>query len=112
MAWVYLLFAGLFEIGWAIGLKYTDGFTKFWLECFHHYWKHHQRLLAGRLSKRIADRNRLFSLGRSRSAAGRCDTRHYPIQRAGELWHECFFWGCCWLQLWESNSQHPFDSSE
>ena len=30
MAWVYLFFAGLFEIGWAIGLKYTDGFTRFW----------------------------------------------------------------------------------
>lgn len=28
MAWVYLLFAGLFEIGWVIGLKYTDGFTR------------------------------------------------------------------------------------
>ncbi|MGO4835217.1 quaternary ammonium compound efflux SMR transporter SugE [Rhizobiaceae sp. 2RAB30] len=28
MAWTYLFFAGLFEIGWAIGLKYTDGFTK------------------------------------------------------------------------------------
>lgn len=30
MAWVYLFIAGLFEIGWAIGLKYTDGFTKLW----------------------------------------------------------------------------------
>ena len=30
MAWVYLFFAGLFEIGWAVGLKYTDGFTRFW----------------------------------------------------------------------------------
>ena len=30
MAWVYLLFAGLFEIGWAIGLKYTEGFTRLW----------------------------------------------------------------------------------
>ena len=30
MAWVYLFFAGLFEIGWAIGLKYTEGFTRFW----------------------------------------------------------------------------------
>jgi quaternary ammonium compound-resistance protein SugE len=29
MAWIYLLVAGLFECGWAIGLKYTDGFTKF-----------------------------------------------------------------------------------
>lgn len=28
MAWFYLILAGLFEIGWATGLKYTDGFTK------------------------------------------------------------------------------------
>ena len=28
MAWMYLVVAGLFECGWAIGLKYTDGFTK------------------------------------------------------------------------------------
>ncbi len=28
MAWAYLAFAGLFEVGWAIGLKYTDGFTR------------------------------------------------------------------------------------
>jgi quaternary ammonium compound-resistance protein SugE len=30
MAWAVLVTAGLFEIGWAIGLKYTDGFTKLW----------------------------------------------------------------------------------
>jgi quaternary ammonium compound-resistance protein SugE len=28
MAWVYLFLAGIFEIGWAIGLKYTAGFTR------------------------------------------------------------------------------------
>lgn len=28
MAWIILLIAGLFEIGWAVGLKYTEGFTK------------------------------------------------------------------------------------
>ena len=28
MAWVLLIVAGLFEIAWAIGLKYTDGFTR------------------------------------------------------------------------------------
>jgi quaternary ammonium compound-resistance protein SugE len=28
MPWILLTLAGLFEIGWAIGLKYTDGFTK------------------------------------------------------------------------------------
>jgi len=28
MPWIILVLAGLFEIGWAIGLKYTDGFTR------------------------------------------------------------------------------------
>jgi quaternary ammonium compound-resistance protein SugE len=30
MAWVILIVAGLFEIGWAVGLKYTDGFSRLW----------------------------------------------------------------------------------
>lgn len=30
MAWVYLVIAGLFEIVWAVGLKYTEGFTRLW----------------------------------------------------------------------------------
>jgi quaternary ammonium compound-resistance protein SugE len=30
MAWIYLLLAGVFEIGFAIGLKYTEGFTRLW----------------------------------------------------------------------------------
>ena len=30
MAWLNLVIAGLLEIVWAIGLKYTDGFTKLW----------------------------------------------------------------------------------
>lgn len=30
MAWVALILAGLFEIGWAVGLKYTQGFTRLW----------------------------------------------------------------------------------
>lgn len=30
MSWFYLLLAGLMEVGWAVGLKYTDGFTRFW----------------------------------------------------------------------------------
>jgi quaternary ammonium compound-resistance protein SugE len=28
MAWFYLFVAGLFEVGWAIGLKYTEGFSR------------------------------------------------------------------------------------
>ena len=30
MAWIMLVVAGLFEVGWAIGLKYTEGFTRLW----------------------------------------------------------------------------------
>jgi Membrane transporters of cations and cationic drugs len=30
MAWIYLLLAGLFEIGWAVGLKYSEGLTRVW----------------------------------------------------------------------------------
>jgi len=30
MAWIILIVAGLFEVGWAIGLKYTEGFTRLW----------------------------------------------------------------------------------
>jgi quaternary ammonium compound-resistance protein SugE len=30
MAWVMLIVAGSFEVVWAIGLKYAEGFTKFW----------------------------------------------------------------------------------
>lgn len=28
MSWIILFFAGLFEVGWAVGLKYTHGFTR------------------------------------------------------------------------------------
>lgn len=30
MNWIILVLAGLLEIAWALGLKYTDGFTRFW----------------------------------------------------------------------------------
>lgn len=30
MAWVYLFLAGISEVGWALGLKYTEGFTRLW----------------------------------------------------------------------------------
>jgi quaternary ammonium compound-resistance protein SugE len=34
MAWLILVVAGLFEVGWAVGLKYTDGFTRPWPTAF------------------------------------------------------------------------------
>lgn len=30
MAWIILVLAGLFEVAWAVGLKYTEGFSRFW----------------------------------------------------------------------------------
>jgi quaternary ammonium compound-resistance protein SugE len=30
MPWIYLLIAGLLEVGWAVGLKFTEGWTRFW----------------------------------------------------------------------------------
>jgi quaternary ammonium compound-resistance protein SugE len=30
MSWIILAIAGILEIGWAVGLKYTDGFTRLW----------------------------------------------------------------------------------
>jgi quaternary ammonium compound-resistance protein SugE len=30
LEWVILIIAGLFEVAWAVGLKYTEGFTRFW----------------------------------------------------------------------------------
>ena len=34
LAWACLLAAGLFEIGWALGLRYSEGFTRFWPSLF------------------------------------------------------------------------------
>jgi quaternary ammonium compound-resistance protein SugE len=34
VAWVYLFCAGLFEVGWAVGLKASDGFSKLWPSLF------------------------------------------------------------------------------
>jgi|SRR5690554_3960924 len=34
MAWIYLIIGGIFECGWAIGLKYTEGFTRLWPTVF------------------------------------------------------------------------------
>ncbi|OEV02844.1 DMT family transporter [Streptomyces oceani] len=34
MAWILLTIAGLLEVGWAIGLKFTEGFTRLWPSVF------------------------------------------------------------------------------
>jgi quaternary ammonium compound-resistance protein SugE len=34
MSWIYLVIAGLLEVCWAMGMKYSDGFTRFWPSVF------------------------------------------------------------------------------
>ncbi|MER5870875.1 multidrug efflux SMR transporter [Streptomyces sp. NPDC002044] len=34
MAWILLLVAGLLEVGWSIGMKFTEGFTRLWPSVF------------------------------------------------------------------------------
>jgi quaternary ammonium compound-resistance protein SugE len=34
MSWIYLVIAGLLEVAWAVGLKYTVGFTRLWSSVF------------------------------------------------------------------------------
>ncbi len=34
MAWIYLAVAGCFEVAWAVGMKYSEGFSKLWPSAF------------------------------------------------------------------------------
>ncbi|KAB2836624.1 quaternary ammonium compound efflux SMR transporter SugE [bacterium] len=34
MAWIYLFIAGLLEVAWAVGMKYSEGFTRRWPSLF------------------------------------------------------------------------------
>ena len=34
MAWILLAVAGLLEVGWSVGMKYTEGFTRLWPSVF------------------------------------------------------------------------------
>ncbi|MBO1337716.1 quaternary ammonium compound efflux SMR transporter SugE [Streptomyces sp. VRA16 Mangrove soil] len=34
MAWILIVIAGLLEVAWSIGMKYTDGFTRLWPSVF------------------------------------------------------------------------------
>ena len=77
-AWAVLVVAGLFEIAWALGLKYSDGFSKLWpsvvvvVAAAASFW-----LLASRCS--AAGQDRLCGLDRHQrgrnSVAGDCTAR-------------------------------------
>ena len=81
MAWTILFLAGLLEIGWAIGLKYTDGFTKLWPSVLTLASMIGSIVLLGPCAEMAAGRNGLRGLDRDRHRR-RGDPRHLPVQRA------------------------------
>ncbi len=79
MAWTILFLAGLLEIGWAIGLKYTDGFTKLWPSVLTVACMIASIVLLGTCAQMAAGRNRLRGLDRHRHGR-RGDPRHLSLQ--------------------------------
>ena len=79
MAWVYLFVAGGFEIVWATGLKYSDGFTRLWPSVGTVAAMSVSMCVFGLGRARDSDWDGLCHLDRYwRRGYGYC--RHYPVQ--------------------------------
>ena len=70
MAWVLLVVAGLLEVGWSIGMKFTDGFTRLWPSVFTGRGDRRQHAAALARRQDPADRHGVRRVGRHR--CGRC----------------------------------------
>jgi Small Multidrug Resistance protein len=81
MAWIYLTVAGLFEICWAIGLKYTEGFTRLLPSLGTIASMILSIVLLGLALKTLPDR--LCGVDRDRSSRYR-GARYLPVRRAGD----------------------------
>ena len=81
MAWLCLFVAGLFEIGWAIGLKYTEGFTRLVPSAADHRGDGHQHGAARPCAEDVAGRHRLCGVDRHRRGRHR-GARHLSVRRA------------------------------
>jgi hypothetical protein len=81
MAWVYLLLAGLAEVGWAIGVRYTEGFTRLVPSVLTGLRHGCQRVPALPGGQDIANRHGLRDLDRDRSRRHR-DPRHGAVRGA------------------------------
>ena len=82
MAWILLLVAGLLEVGWSVGMKFTDGFTRLWPSVFTGAGIVASMVLLSYAARSPADRYRLRRVGRHRG--GRCGGgRHDDARRAG-----------------------------
>jgi len=82
MAWIYLTVAGLFEIGWAIGLKYTDGFTRLLPSLWTLASMILSIVLLGLALRIAAGRDRLRGMDRDRRGRDR-RARHLSVRGAG-----------------------------
>ena len=80
-AWLVLVIAGLLEVAWAIGLKYTEGFTRLWPSVGTLAALATSMILLAQGRARAPDRNRLRGLGRDR-CAGSCRFGHRTFSRA------------------------------
>lgn len=72
MAWVYLVVAGIFEVVWAISLKYTAGFTRLWPSVMTVAGMAASFYFLSMAIKNIADRHRLRGMDRNRGVWGGC----------------------------------------
>ena len=77
LAWIYLFIAGLFEIGWAVGLKFTEGFYKIMADYRDRCCNSCKFRLAIKIGKRDTDWNRIRDLDRYRGY--RCCYRRYSV---------------------------------
>src|SRR5215470_3299041 len=79
MAWIYLTVAGVLEIGWAIGLKYTEGFTPPAAVAVDHrqHDSEHRPARAG--AQDAAGRDRLRGMDRNRCGRNR-GARHLSVR--------------------------------
>ena len=81
MAWAVLFAAGLLEIGWAIGLKYTEGFTRLVPSVLTLAAMAGSIVLLGSGAENAADRNRLCGMDRHRRGRHGA-ARHRAVWRA------------------------------
>lgn len=80
MNWLILIAAGLFEIVWAIGLKYTEGFSRFWPSAITLAAMAVSVGLLGIAMKGLPVGTAYADLGWRRRRRHR-DSRHHPVRR-------------------------------
>ncbi len=82
MSWLLLIVAGLLEVGWAIGLKYTEGFTRLWPSVGTALAMIVSLALLGIAMKSLPV-GTAYAVWVGVGAVGHGDSRHRAVRRAG-----------------------------